>query len=160
MFLPVLSNPIVGSVNYFSIQRVPWAYLGGDGVAVLACGALAALLALLNRGRMLLAPGLLSLSILTDNPFRHVANPIQIQWGFGVLLLGAIALIAAAIFAMTNPTPRSAHTPRLGDDVDRGEPGLAQFRQVTARCPRCFDGTRDGCPECGGSGWITPSASA
>jgi hypothetical protein len=38
---------------------------------------------------------------------------------------------------------------RVGEQ--RSSPG----RQAVARCPACSEGPRDGCPRCGGSGWLT-----
>lgn len=116
VFLPIISVPIVGSVNYFMNGR-------GDGTIVLLMALVAGGLALADRVRHVIWPGGISLLMLVftfvrfqtgmaemrskmdadlgDNPFRGFAEAalgsIQIQWGWAVLLLGAAMVIYAGV---------------------------------------------------------------
>ena len=85
----------------------------GDGVIVLALAAISALLVVAKRYRALWLTGLTSLALigysfmrmssalasvereLADNPFRGLAN-VQMQWGWALLGIGGILLLAAA----------------------------------------------------------------
>lgn len=105
-FLPLVSLPIVGSLTYFNNGQ-------GDGVLVLVLALLSALIVAARRFRALWLTGLASLVLigysfvnmswamaqmqleLADNPFRGLATA-QMQWGWAVLVLGAILLLAAA----------------------------------------------------------------
>lgn len=125
VFAPLISVPIVGSVNYMMNGK-------GDGAVVLLMAIVAAGLALSGRVQHVLWPGLASLAMLAftffrfrsamaemrasmnaelaGNPFRGLAdmavNAVQIQWGWAVLLLGAILLIYAGWVSR-----QSAHRP-------------------------------------------------
>lgn len=116
VFMPILSVPIMGSVNYFMNGK-------GDGVIVLLMALAAGGLALAGRVRHVVWPGAVSLvmlaftfvrfqsgmaemrskmdSDLADNPFRGLAEAamgsIQLQWGWAVLLLGAAIVTYAGI---------------------------------------------------------------
>jgi hypothetical protein len=118
VFLPIVRLPIIGSMNYFQSGR-------GDGVLVLVMMAVAVLLLLRRRFVWLMLPGacvltglalaLISLQSriselrssqahdLDNNPFRGLAEAftqsIQLEYGWAVLVLGAVALISAAILA-------------------------------------------------------------
>lgn len=107
-FMPVISMPIVGSVNYFNNGK-------GDGVVIIVLAVATAVLAGTGRTQHVLWTGLGSFALLLytfirlqsamsemrsrmdselgDNPFRGLAeaavNSVQIQWGWAVLLLGA-----------------------------------------------------------------------
>lgn len=124
VFTPIISLPIVGSMNYFQNGR-------GDGVILLLVAILSAFLTLAKRYRFLLFTGGGSLAILAltfitfqvrmsqmqsemkkslgDNPFAGLAgtmmNSVQISWGWAILIIGAVLLIAAAIIdRRTEPT--------------------------------------------------------
>ncbi len=106
VFVPLVSMPIVGSLTYFNNGS-------GDGVIVLALAAISALLVVAKRYRALWLTGLASLALigysfmrmsstlasvereLADNPFRGLAN-VQMQWGWALLGIGGILLLAAA----------------------------------------------------------------
>lgn len=116
VFMPILSVPIVGSVNYFMNGK-------GDGTIVLVLALVAAGLALSGRVRDVVWPGAASLAMLAisflrfrsgmaemrarmesdlaGNPFRGFAEAamgsIQIQWGWAVLALGAAIVTWAGI---------------------------------------------------------------
>lgn len=112
-FLPLVSVPIVGSITYINTGQ-------GDGMIVLGLAAISLLIVFARRFRALWITGLASLALLgysfmnlraamallelqlADNPFRGLAN-IQLQWGWAVLLLGIMLLLAAA--ARREPAP-------------------------------------------------------
>jgi hypothetical protein len=115
VFAPIVSLPIVGNMNYFRNGQ-------GDGVLVLFLALLSLVLTLRERFSWLWATGLLSLGLLfftfvnlqarmstaraemqsdlAGNPFGGIANvamqSVQIQWGWAVLVVGAVLIIAAA----------------------------------------------------------------
>jgi hypothetical protein len=115
VFMPILSVPIVGSVNYFRNGE-------GDGTLVLVLALVSLLLTLRYRYEWLLTTGLTSLAMLVftfvnlrikisgmnadiesqlaGNPFRGLADiaiqSVQIQWGWIVLVIGSALLVAAA----------------------------------------------------------------
>jgi hypothetical protein len=119
-FLPIVSLPFVGSVNYFNNGK-------GDGIILVGLAAISALLVFLRRHRALLATGGLSVAMLgysfytlsqglaaaqasmeadlAGNPFAGLAEAamqsVQIQWGWAVLALGALLLLAAGLMKQT-----------------------------------------------------------
>jgi len=118
VFMPILSMPIVGSVNYFMNGK-------GDGVIIIVLALAAAGLAMAGRVRDVVWPGAAALAMLaytffrvqsglsemraqmhaelTGNPFRQIADAVvdsvQIQWGWAVLVLGALLVVYAGIAA-------------------------------------------------------------
>jgi hypothetical protein len=108
VFMPLISMPIVGTVNYFNNGS-------GDGIFILALALIAAVLVGIKRYGWLWAVALASLGLigyaymnisaritlmkvqleLDKNPFAGLVN-VQMQWGWGVLLLGVILLCVAA----------------------------------------------------------------
>lgn len=115
VFAPIISVPIVGSVNYFQNGK-------GDGVIVLILALISIGLVIIKKYRGLWFTGLGSLIVmlitfvnfqmrlsqmqdemetkLAGNPFRGIADvamqSIQIQWGWAVLVMGALFIVAAA----------------------------------------------------------------
>jgi hypothetical protein len=113
-FLPIVSLPIVGSINYFNNGQ-------GDGIFIVLLAAIASVLTFLGQYKFLWIPGAVSLilllftltrfiqvlndaqSELTDslagNPFAGLAEgliaSVQLQWGWMVLFLGSIAIVSA-----------------------------------------------------------------
>lgn len=107
-FMPIVSLPIVGSLNYFQNGR-------GDGVIIVLIAVATALLAGTGRTRHVMWTGIAALAMLAytfirfqtamsdarsrmeeelaDNPFRGLAEmavgSVQLQWGWAVLLIGA-----------------------------------------------------------------------
>lgn len=122
VFLPIVSMPIVGSLNYFHNGQ-------GDGTIVLVLAVISIILAVTQKFRGLWVTGLCSIGLmlfalvtflmriseireqmqaqLADNPFRGLAdvamNSVQLQWGWAVLILGGVLIIVAA--AMRGPVP-------------------------------------------------------
>jgi hypothetical protein len=115
VFSPIVRLPAVGSLDYFRNGE-------GDGVFVLAFGVLSLLACLRDRFRILWLTGLGSLCLLGltyyrfqdvisdlrlqmgiqlgDKAFRGVASlaaqSVELQWGWVVLVLGAVLLLASA----------------------------------------------------------------
>ena len=118
VFVPIISMPIIGSLNYFQNGK-------GDGVIILVLALISLVLTLTRKYKALLITGLLSLAVmlftfisfkmrindmknsLGDNPFaKGIADlalqTVQIQWGWAVLVIGACLIIAAAV--VKNPS--------------------------------------------------------
>lgn len=115
VFAPIVSIPIVGNLNYFQNGK-------GDGTFVLILAVISFILVLLKMFKVLWFTGLGSMAImiftftnfqtvLTDtktqieielegNPFRGLTDmamqSVQIQWGWALLIIGAVLLIASA----------------------------------------------------------------
>lgn len=118
VFTPIISLPIVGSVNYFQNGK-------GDGVIVLIFSIVSIILTVIKKYRGLLLAGVGSLAMmlftfvnfqirlsemkdemetkLAGNPFRGIADvamqSIQIEWGWAVLIIGAVFLIVAGVIS-------------------------------------------------------------
>lgn len=115
VFAPLVSMPIVGSINYFHNGK-------GDGIFILAFSAISLIFVFAKQYKWLWLTGLGSLGLLTytffqfqsrisdmkadmeinlaGNPFRGLADvaiqSVQIQWGFALLAVGGILLIISA----------------------------------------------------------------
>jgi len=115
VFVPIISIPIAGNINYFQNGK-------GDGVIVLILAIISFILVLLKKFKGLWFTGLGSMAIMTftfinfqmalvdtrtqmeteliGNPFRGIADiamqSVQIQWGWALLIIGAVLLIASA----------------------------------------------------------------
>jgi hypothetical protein len=114
VFCPIISVPIMGSMNYFQNGR-------SEGALVIVAAALAGLLSLTGGYRWLLLPGIGSAvmiastyyhyyskihaareninSGLIDNLFKGLADTafltIQFQWGWAILITGSVLITAA-----------------------------------------------------------------
>ena len=115
VFTPIVSVPIMGNLNYFQNGK-------GDGVIVLVLAVISFILVLANKYKGLWFTGIGSLGLmlftfinfqlkisqakadmeseLADNPFRGLADmamhSVQIQWGWALLIVGAVLVIASA----------------------------------------------------------------
>jgi hypothetical protein len=118
VFLPIVSMPVVGSVNYFANGR-------GDGIIVIVLAAAAAALALTKRFKFVTFVGLASLALVTftlfrlisglnsaraemekslaGNPFKGLGDAflssVQVQWGWLPLVVGSFLVMAAGLVA-------------------------------------------------------------
>lgn len=112
VFLPLVRVPKLGTLNYFNNGS-------GDGVIVLLLVGAAVALALLNRVKHVIWPGLLSLGLIgfsfirlqsnlsdvrgvagRDNPFADAAaSAVQMEYGWAVLVIGAALIIAGGVIA-------------------------------------------------------------
>ena len=115
VFTPIISYPMVGSLNTF--QHTQW-----EGPIILMLAVISLFLTLTGRYNRLWVTGFLSLGVvvitfitiqfklvalqekmamrLAGNPFRGLADKalhsIQIRWGWALLVAGALLLIASA----------------------------------------------------------------
>ncbi|HEX8459391.1 MAG TPA: hypothetical protein VF656_19015 [Pyrinomonadaceae bacterium] len=118
VFLPIVSMPMVGSINYFNNGR-------GDGIIIIALAAVTAALALAKKFKFVTFVGLASLALITYTLFRLLSglnsaraemeksmsgnlfkglgdaflSAIQVQWGWLPLLAGSFLVIAAGTVA-------------------------------------------------------------
>ena len=107
VFLPLISVPIIGNINYFLNGK-------GDGVFILAL-AIISFISVIIRGFIVLwVTGIISFCIITftfinfktkmaaitmktENPFMEMLDmAVQFQWGFAVLIAGSVLLITSA----------------------------------------------------------------
>ena len=107
-FLPLVTMPIVGSLNYFLNGK-------GDGIYVVGYGLLAILFTLIKRYKLLWIPALLAIAQLTfalinfnqkladatamleGNIFgQGLAASVHLDWAWIVLYAGAALLVVAA----------------------------------------------------------------
>jgi hypothetical protein len=124
VFAPIVSAPIIGNINYFQNGK-------GDGVIILALAVISVFLTLTKRYRLLLITGVGSLAVLAftfinfqrrvssarsemregmaNNPFRGLGDAmlstVQIQWGWAVLIIGAVLLLASAMLKEDGAQP-------------------------------------------------------
>mgnify|MGYP001406648426 CR=1 FL=1 len=115
VFTPIVSVPIMGTMNYFQNGK-------GDGAVVLILAAISLVLVLMKKYKGLWLTGIGSISVmaftfirfqlkisemksqiqsdLAGNPFRGLADmavqSIQLQWGWALLLIGAALIFASA----------------------------------------------------------------
>ncbi|MDU2064367.1 MAG: hypothetical protein E6713_05945 [Sporomusaceae bacterium] len=120
-FSPIVKIPIVGEVTYFQNGQ-------GDGVIVLGLGIISLILVFVRYYNPLIATGLISFGMvaftffnfqnkvkeiqnqmsqqLRGNPFKGIAetmiNSVQIEWGFALVIIGAIFLIVAPFLSDSN----------------------------------------------------------
>lgn len=149
VFTPIVSVPILGSVTYFMNGR-------GDGTIVLVLAVVSVALTLAKRYKWLWLTGLGSLGVmiftfvnfqlemskaksqmaieLRGNPFRGFADlafqSVQLQWGWGVLLIGAGLVIAAAAMSRVNGKEADIERTLQRAEVDDGD---------TRKCPFCAE---------------------
>jgi hypothetical protein len=114
-FTPIVSVPILGNMNYFQNGK-------GDGTIIVVLGLLSLVAVLARAFNWLWLTGLAALGVLAftfinfqtkmsdarsqmetqlaDNPFRGIADvamqSVQLQWGWAVLVAGAVLLLVAA----------------------------------------------------------------
>lgn len=139
VFTPIVSIPILGSMNYFQNGR-------GDGVFILALALISVLVILARKYRGLIITGGLSLGMLiftfitfqlrmsqaqasmkeqmSGNIFAGIGeamfDAVQLQWGWAVLVIGAVAVFIAGFFkvepaVLTSDDPASLAARVLGD---------------------------------------------
>lgn len=115
VFTPIVTLPIVGSINYFRSGK-------GDGAIILVLAVVSCFLTLASKYKWLLLTGLSSIALLSLTLFRiydaltetrsqieantegsllgglaRVAmQSAQLEWGWAVIFIGAILLIVAA----------------------------------------------------------------
>lgn len=152
VFLPIVSMPMVGSVNYFANGR-------GDGIVVIILAAGAAALALTKRFKLVTFVGLASLALVTftlfrlisglnsaraemekslsGNPFKGLGDAflssIQVQWGWLPLVVGSFLVMAAGLIApemlKEDQTPAPPASNRKAYQI-LGAAGLVSFAVI------------------------------
>lgn len=136
VFMPVLSVPIVGSVNYFRNGQ-------GDGTIILALAAASIILALTKNHKWLMMTGILSMGLLAFTLYNVnstigaaksklakeasgglfggiaalAAESVQLEWGWAVMFAGAALLITTSLL----PDQASEQTGEIGEaeETDR-----------------------------------------
>jgi len=92
LFTPIVSITVTGkniNMNYFQ-------YCSDDGTVILFLAAVSLLLALLKKFKGLWFTGLINMTILVSG-FINIQRPsLQIQWGWALLIVGAVLVIASA----------------------------------------------------------------
>lgn len=115
VFMPIISVPVIGSLNYFQNGH-------GDGTIILVLAIVSMVCVLIKKYRALWFTGISIIGLLiftfinlqlhlneaktsietelADNPFRGFADAaiqsVQLQWGWALLILGAIFVITCA----------------------------------------------------------------
>jgi hypothetical protein len=134
---PIVSLPVVGSVNYLHNGR-------GDGLLIIAIAIASAYFALTSRYVQLRRTGLAALAVisttlwmfqikigeikaslerdLADNPFRGLADlafsSVRLEWGWVLLIGGSMTLITLSCLVKKESTlilPRHAIRPESGN---------------------------------------------
>lgn len=129
VFMPIVSIPILGNRSYLSLWR-------GDAIVLICVAFLSLLLVLARSYRFLLLPGCFSLFLivytylrlqrrlnatieevksgLAGNPFAELGisifESIQIEWGFGFLIVGPVLIITAALAYQTKKDDSDAES--------------------------------------------------
>ena len=119
-FLPIVSLPIVGSVNYFMNGK-------GDGIFIIGYAVLAIIFVALKRYKLLWIPAILAIGQLTyalitfsqkisetasslnGNIFgQAIASTVHLDWAWIVLYAGAALLIMAIYIKPAPPVAKPA----------------------------------------------------
>jgi hypothetical protein len=114
VFCPIISVPIMGSMNYFQNGKI-------DGMSIIAAAVIAGLLCLITEYRWLPIPGIGSAVMISityydyyskmheagenlnnglfNNLFKGLADAafqtVQFQWGWAILITGSVLITAA-----------------------------------------------------------------
>ena len=157
VFTPIVSIPILGSINYFNNGK-------GDGVIILILSLLSLILILSKAYKGLLFAGLGSLATLiftfinfeikmneaatkmntelADNPFKSLAaitiNYVQLQWGWALLVMGSVLIITSSLIK----TKKQTLTENNFDETET----------ETLICPKCnkeYKIMTNYCTDCG-----------
>lgn len=119
LFVPIVS--IFGiNISYFdSIKSAA----GADGFVFLGLGVLSLIIALINKTRLLIGTGILTLGYIAlafigfksrmteatsgaaSELTSQLTGLIQLQWGWAVLVLGGLLLLVAGIMKKSGPPP-------------------------------------------------------
>lgn len=124
IFCPIVS--ILGiNLSYFDSFRMESGAV--DGLIIAGLGVISLVIALLNKTRILIVTGLLALGVMAIDFFNFkskmseasssanpelsstLSNLVQLQWGWAVLLLGALLLIVAGILKKKVAAPPMAY---------------------------------------------------
>lgn len=120
IFLPIISIAGFISVSAFDAIRAAPISESYPGILLLLCGIAGLILALTNRYRALIGPGIISLGILVFTFIKmksafanapeeagefaqQMAQAVSIGWGLYVMAIGAILMIVAGVMKNTVP---------------------------------------------------------
>ncbi len=168
VFTPIVSAPIIGSINYFSNGR-------GDGVIILILSIISFILVVNKAYKLLLFSGLGTLAMLiftfinfevklneittkmnlelADNPFKGVANTavnsVQLQWGWALLVIGSILIIGSSKLKSDN------NITFVNTDNDETETEFLicpkcnmENEKIAGYCTECGEHLQKDCPKC------------
>jgi len=110
-FVPLISVPLLGTMNYFANGK-------GDGIFIIGYSALALLFTVLKRYKLLWIPAILSIAQLTYALITFTQKmseasgliSISMEWGWLVLFAGAVLLVLAAAGKAPKTTNSSSET--------------------------------------------------
>ena len=110
-FVPLISVPLLGTMNYFANGK-------GDGIFIIGYSALALLFTVLKRYKLLWIPAILSIAQLTYALITFTQKmseasgliSISMEWGWLVLFAGAILLVLSAARKAPETTNSSSET--------------------------------------------------
>lgn len=124
IFCPIVS--VFGfNLSYFDSFRMNSGAV--DGLIIAGLGVISLVIALLNKTRILIATGIIALGVMAIDFFNFkskmseasstgnselssaLANAVQLQWGWAVLLLGALLLIVAGILKKSASAPATGY---------------------------------------------------
>jgi hypothetical protein len=120
VFCPLVGVDFLGqsmTVSYIGSGNTSW-----EGLLMILLGIAGIALAVLRKYKLLLVPGILALAIIAYDYFSFKAkmsemlsaagsrsaeleNAVSMKWGWIVLILGALALIAAGAMGRNAPVP-------------------------------------------------------
>lgn len=137
IFLPIVS--VFGiSLSYFDSFRMSSGAV--DGLIICGLGVVSLIIALLNKTRILIITGILALGVMAIDFFSFkskmseassttntelssaLADAIQLKWGWVVLVLGALLLIAAGLMRKAVPAPATGYAPAPPPGYNPGQP--------------------------------------
>lgn len=142
VFLPIFKVPLLGTINYVANGR-------GDGVILLVLGVVSIILSFTEKYRFLWATGVAGgcvagftiykfqsgmSELAASMPRAYGAMPamVQMQWGWGVIILGLLLIFAAAAQAQLPAVGISLPAawlpmPRIGEWLDRNIPSAGKL---------------------------------
>lgn len=124
VFCPLVGVDFMGqsmSVSYIGSGNTSW-----EGLLMILLGIAGIALAVLRKYKLLLVPGILALAIIAYDYFSFKAkmsemlsaagsrsteleNAVSMKWGWIVLILGALALLAAGAMGKNLPAPGATY---------------------------------------------------
>ncbi len=146
VFAPIVSIPIMGSINYFQNGK-------GDGVIILVLAIVSLILIFLEKYKGLWVTGGISFAVMMftfvnfhyeisgakndirrefgDNPFTDLADmaiqSVQLEWGWALLIVGAALLIFSAASSSTKKYPIKTKSKLHSTSIKRTPRSVTDF---------------------------------